>query len=109
MRKEGFVVLADTLVMSPWVTMSWSANDFMIDVIPAIKNEDTVANDMQGKSNSTALVPVLESEGETVSSSAVLYCNSYAPSGTSAGDWYLPAMGELYRYVALNKTLKKIK
>ena len=98
----GIVVLADTIVMSPFVTMIWSANDFMIDVIAGINNDATVANDMQGKSNSTALVPVLESKGETVSSSAVLYCNSYAPSGTSAGDWYLPAMGELYHYVAAN-------
>ena len=30
------------------------------------------------------------------------YCNSYTTEGTNAGDWYLPAAGELYSYVYSN-------
>ena len=102
----GIVVLADTLVMSPPIVMTWAAGEnYMITVVPAFGDDSTVKNDMLGKSNSAALVPFLESQGETVSKSSVLYCNSYAPTGTRASDWYLPAMGELYRYIVNNMLL----
>ena len=33
---------------------------------------------------------------------AAMVCQRYNPDGESAGQWYLPAVGELYNYVALN-------
>ena len=33
------------------------------------------------------------------------YCNNYTTPGTKAGDWYLPAQGELYQSVWVNKSI----
>ncbi len=40
----------------------------------------------------------------TAANSAAMYCNEYAPTGmeSSKGQWYLPAVGELYKYVYKN-------
>ena len=49
--------------------------------------------DFNGKSNTATII------AEDASNIAAKYCNNYTTAGTSAGDWYLPAVGELYSYV----------
>ena len=56
--------------------------------------------DFNGKSNTAVIVAAYPSE--TASNNAAIYCNTYTTAGTSAGDWYLPAAGELYSYVCGN-------
>lgn len=34
---------------------------------------------------------------------AAMVCQRYNPDGNTAGQWYLPALGELWNYVAVNK------
>ena len=44
-------------------------------------------SDMDGKANTTVI--------ENSDHKAAIYCAGYSTNGTSAGDWYLPAIGEL--------------
>ena len=50
-------------------------------------------NNFNGKSNTATII------AEDSGAVAAKYCNDYTTAGTSAGDWYLPAAGELYSYV----------
>lgn len=84
--------------------------------IPTLSNLGVSKTDMAGKSNTTKIVSYLENLENTINakytaagctgisvsvdySSAAAYCNDYVTTGTSAGQWYLPASGELYSYV----------
>ena len=58
-------------------------------------------NDFSGKSNTSKIVSVL---GSSSTSYAAGYCYNYTTAGTSKGQWYLPAAGELYATVWTNKT-----
>ena len=60
------------------------------DWMVQITNEKT---DFNGKSNTATIMT------DDTSNVAAKYCNDYTTAGTSAGDWYLPAAGELYSYV----------
>ena len=62
--------------------------------------------DFNGKENTAILVAFQTTEGKTASNSAAINCNSYSTEGTNAGDWYLPAAGELYSYVYGNWSSK---
>ena len=76
--------------------MTWSST--LIDTSLTNYSSDADAKtDFNGKSN-TAII-VAEHPTETVDNNAAIYCNSYSTAGTNAGDWYLPATGELYSYV----------
>ena len=103
----GIVVVGDTLVMSAPIEILWCDGHIDIDGVPNIGGNAGAKGDMNGKSNTLAIVSVHSSSGESVSTSAAMYCNNYAPTGTSAGDWYLPAAGELYSYVSSNYTKLK--
>ena len=102
----GVVVKKNELVMSKdRVVMSWSSahtNTSLTDM-----SSYQAQADMNGKSNTAVIVAAHPSE--TISNNAAIYCNKYTTTGTSAGDWYLPAAGELYSYVyGNNNTLSSV-
>jgi len=94
----GVVIKKNELVMSKdRVTMTWASNTSTnVSGITDMSSSQAQA-DMNGKANTLAIVSTYTSD--TTSNNAAKYCNSYSTAGTSAGDWYLPAAGELYSYV----------
>ena len=95
----GVVVVGDTLVMSAPIRMTWSRDGRNVDGVQNISSSSRAQADMNGKSNTLAIVSAHSSNGENATSSATVYCNYYSTMGTSAGDWYLLAVGELYSYL----------
>ena len=75
-----------------------------------ISSTRLVLQDMDGKKNTSTVLAYCKANG--YSCPAFEYVNSYKTEGTQAGDWYLPAAGELnamWGYVdVLNMTLNKI-
>ena len=96
----GIVVKKNELVMSKPTYMTWSSSYDNVSGLTDITSSSTAKADMNGKSNTSTIVSYHTSIGESTSTSAALYCNSYTGgiSGT-LGQWYLPAAGELYSYV----------
>jgi len=103
----GVVVVGDSLVMGAPISMSWATDFKNIIDLPDIVMSSGPAGDINGKGNTLAIVSQHVSSGQTISTSAAMYCNNHAPTGTSAGQWYLPAAGELYSYVYGNYTKLK--
>ncbi len=98
----GVVVKDNELVMS-WQstsTMQWGT-DTNINTLTNITSNYTLKTDYNGADNTAKIVAFQTEEGLTSSNSAAIYCNEYAPTGmeSSKGRWYLPAFGELYKYV----------
>ena len=89
---------------------NWSTN--YMDV-PALKNmglaSDVVA-DWQGRNNTKVVLEYCTANWKTCP--PFTYVSSYKTAGTSAGDWYLPSMGELKAISdnmdTLNTTLNNI-
>jgi len=97
----GIVIKDNELVMSPLVQRTWSFSSFTD--ISKIINIDTIEDayvEYNGIINTNAIVSAYNND--TADNNAGIYCNSYSPTGTTAGDWYLPAVGELYSYVHMN-------
>ena len=80
--------------------MPWGGSGTDISGLTNYTSGSTAKNDFSGKSNTSIIVSAL---GDT-SSYAAGYCYNFTTSGTSKGDWYLPAQGELYATVWTNKT-----
>ena len=61
-------------------------------------------SDMDGKANTTVI--------ENSDHKAAIYCAGYSTAGTSHGDWYLPAIGELAfimpRFDTINSAISKV-
>ena len=61
-------------------------------------------SDMDGKANTTVI--------ENSDHKAAIYCAGYSTAGTSHGDWYLPAIGELAfimsRFDTINDAITKV-
>ena len=61
-------------------------------------------SDMDGKANTTVI--------ENSDHKAAIYCKGYSTNGTSRGDWYLPAIGELAfimpRFDIINNAISKV-
>ena len=78
---------------------SWSSQLFDIPELPNIEiASDTdrgkeVISDWSGKSNTKIIINYCRANG--YSCPAAEYAYSYTTEGTKAGDWYLPAAGEL--------------
>ena len=94
----GIVVKENALVMSPPKVMTWASN-ISTDVsgVANITSIDIAKTDMNGKANTLEIASAYPSD--TASNNAAVYCNSYTTEGTNTGDWYLPALGELYTYL----------
>ena len=90
----GVVVKENELVMSKKSSSDMTWGTYGTDVRGVTNTSTSTAQtDMNGKSNTLAIIA-----GDS-GAVAAKYCNSYKTTGTSAGDWYLPAAGELYSYV----------
>ncbi len=90
--------------MSKITQIVWGISEYDIDTLPNITTHEEAKTDFNGIENTSLLVTTQISEGLTSTTSATLYCNEYAPTGleSSIGQWYLPAIGELYAYVYSN-------
>ena len=72
----------------------------MVDTEKTTQHE--VLLDYSGKKNTLTLVTEQTAQGRTSSNSAAIYCNEFTTDGTNSGDWYLPAIGELYSHIMNN-------
>jgi len=101
----GIVVKDNALVISKPTQMKWSASSNDVGNLSNITSSSVALTDMNGKNNSATIVALHTSIGETTSTSAALYCNSYAGVIGTSGKWYLPAAGELYTYIYENYSI----
>ena len=91
----GVVVKTNELVMSlATKSMSWASSYVDVSGVTNYTGNTSVQTDYNGKANTLAIVSAYPSD--TTSNNAAKYCNSYSTAGTSAGQWYLPAVGEIY-------------
>ncbi len=72
---------------------AWSEEYFDVPGLSNIASWDKVKVDWQGKKNTQIVLEYCKANGK--SCPAFEYVNSYKTEGTKAGDWYLPAAGEL--------------
>ncbi len=90
--------------------LKWSTTSFDISGVSNIGSSSAATADWQGKNNTKTVLEYCKANG--YSCPAFEYVNSYKTAGTSAGDWYLPAMGELtaiyINRAVLDVTLGKI-
>ena len=97
----GIVVKGDKYIAALNVPdMRWASSSVDVSGITETTDSSVAKTDYNGKANTLAILETFPSD--TTSNNAAVYCNSYTTEGTSAGDWYLPAMGELYNYIYLN-------
>ena len=93
------------------VLQTWAAIEFDVPGLNNITSSSAVIADWQGKNNTRVVLEYCKAK-KGYSCSAFEYVNSYKTDGTKAGDWYLPAMGELNAIYGnrgvLNITLGKI-
>ena len=72
----------------------WSYPDYFdVPGLSNITSSSAVTANWQGKNNTRVVLEYCKANGK--SCPAFEYVNSYKTEGTKAGDWYLPAMGEL--------------
>ncbi len=109
----GVVVKDNELVISQIRStgMKWSSSYTNVSGITETSDSAVAKQDFNGKANTLAIVETFTSD--TVDNNAAINCNSYSTDGTNAGDWYLPAIGELYSYVygnysKINATMTKL-
>ena len=89
----------------------WSYPDYFdVPGVNNITSESAATADWQGKNNTRLVLEYCKTNGD--SCPAFEYVNSYQTEGTKAGDWYLPALGELNAMYGnmgvLNMALEKI-
>ena len=89
----------------------WSyPDDFDVPGVNNITSESAATADWQGKNNTRLVLEYCKTNG--YSCQAFEYVNSYQTEGTLAGDWHLPALGELNAMYGnmgvLNTALEKI-
>jgi len=100
----GVVVKDNALVMSEIVLKPWGGVYTHITGLTNYNYADAL-NDYNGKNNTALIVATHTELGLTSENSAAIYCNEYSISETSVGEWYFPALGELYDYVYGNFTV----
>ena len=77
---------------SSWSGIVWSPYDMDIPGITNTANEYKAKQDFNGKANTLAI----KAYDSTLSNHpAAKYAYNYRTTGTNAGEWYLPALGEL--------------
>jgi len=81
-------------------SLVWSADAVDIPDLPNITSSD-IYNDFNGKNNSQKIVTFY---GTVSSDYATGYCYNYAPDAwiDTKGQWFLPALGELYEIIHKN-------
>ena len=100
----GVVVKDNELVISQIrsTSMRWSGSITNVSGITETTDSAVAKQDFNGKANTLAIIATFTSDA--VYNNAAINCNSYSTEGTNAGDWYLPAAGELYSYVYGGRT-----
>ncbi len=99
----GVVVKDNELIMSnKKSTLTW-AETYKDTSLTNYANATDAKTDFYGKLNTSVIIA--EHSSNTIYNNAAVYCNSYTTQGTSAGDWYLPAVGEIYNYVYGNSSI----
>ena len=95
----GVVVKDNELVISQIrsTSMTWSSTRTNVSGITETTDSAVAKQDFNGKANTLAILETFSSD--TVDNNAAINCNSYSTEGTNAGDWYLPAAGELDSYI----------
>ncbi len=105
----GVVVKDNELVMSAYrvhTGISWGGDGVNISsLIDYGSATDAYQSDYNGMLNTEIIASSHINLGEDSTTSAAIYCNEYSTEGTNAGDWYLPAAGELYNYVYGNYSI----
>ena len=71
----------------------WSDEHFDVPTLSNYGSPSAATADWQGKNNTRLVLEYCKTNGK--SCPAFEYVNSYKTEGTLAGDWYLPAAGEL--------------
>ena len=88
----------------------WSTTDFDVPGVDNITSSTLAMTDLDGKKNTSTVLAYCKANGKSYP--AFEYVNSYKTEGTQAGDWYLPALRELYAIYGnmsvLNVALGKI-
>lgn len=75
------------------VQKAWSTETQYFDIPDLTNYSSAPVSDYNGKSNTKTILTYCIANSQ--SCQAAEYANTYATAGTSAGDWYLPAFGEL--------------
>lgn len=92
------------------INMVWGANGDISGITNYATSGEAVS-DFDGWANTQAIMeyvndktidPIPSSQTNGVFQAAMV-CQRYNPDGETAGQWYLPAAGELWNYAALNK------
>ena len=101
--------LAIGLYGAPYLQNRWSSDNFDVPGLNNLSSSAAIA-DWQGKKNTQIVSEYCKANGK--SCPAFEYVNNYKTEGTKAGDWYLPAAGELYAIVdnidSINSSLRKV-
>ena len=102
----GIVVKDNELIASLDIQrMTWSYDYIDVSGVTNYDTSSEAKTDYNGKANTLAILETFPSD--TTSNNAAVYCNSYSTEGTNAGNWYLPALGEVYDYIYTNYTKVK--
>ena len=75
------------------IRQHWSTTDFNVPGLSDITSESVARADWQGKNNTKVVLEYCKANEKICP--AFEYVNSYKTEGTMAGNWYLPALGEL--------------
>ena len=91
-------------------TMYWSTDYFDIPDLPNLTSTAVAIADWNGKNNTKTIMDYCKANSK--SCPAAEYASKYTTTGTAAGDWYLPAAGELNAIynakAAINATMAKV-
>ena len=95
----GIVVKDNELVMSNKTgSIQWGGYGTDISTLTNYSSITDAKTDFNGKDNTAKIVAHFGEDVDTTLHAGV-FCHKYTIEGTNAGDWYLPAAGELYSYV----------
>ena len=80
--------------------MAWSED--LVAILPpnSFPSIDSAKSDFNGK---THTIKIVDYYGITSTNVAAVYCFNYQVAGMATGQWYLPADGELYESIYVNK------
>ena len=91
-------------------TMKWMSDYTDITDLPNLTSTAVAIADWNGKNNTKIIMDYCKANSK--SCPAAEYASKYTTTGTAAGDWYLPALGELNAIynakAAINATMAKI-
>ncbi len=95
--KPSEIIVSINIAFYPWT--SWTDYTDITELNNITTTTEAYA-DMNGQHN-TQIIVNHYGENATTNQHAAVYCYNYAPSGleNSQKRWYLPALGELYKYV----------